>query len=113
MTDDRSDGGAEQAGHEAFYEELVQHARPRRAQRGSHGQLGRPLDVPRQHEEREIRAHDHEQDRYGNEQAGQNRLRVAEQCVAQRHGDGRAPRQRLGVFARQLRRHGRKLGSGG
>jgi len=85
---------------------LAHDARARGAQRGSHRELRHSLDVTTQHEQSQIRAHRYEQEAYCHEQAGQNRLHVAEQGVAQRHRDDGAASQLIPVFVRQLGHHG-------
>ena len=112
LTDGHGQRGADEAGHEAFDEELAQDTPARGAQGGSHGQLRRARDVPSQHEQREIRTHDHEQESHGAEQARDDRLHVTEQCVAQRQGDDGAAGESIGGLARERRRHGGELGSG-
>ena len=82
VTEAECEGGAGQAGHEAFHKELAQQARACGAQRGSHGQLRGALDISRQHQEAKIRAHSHEQQGHRDQQPGQNRLHVAEQGLA-------------------------------
>ena len=112
LTDRQSQSGTDETGREILQQELAQDTRACSAQSGAQGELRGALDVPRQHEQSEIRAHDHQEKRHRDEQSGQGRLHGAEEHVAQGHRLDRASRQRIGVFARQVRHHVSELSLG-
>ena len=88
---------------------MAHNARARGAKRGAHRQLRHALDVSSQHEESEVRTHGHQKEGHRDEKSGQDRLYVAEECVAERDRDDSTASQLVGIFACQSGHHGCEL----